>query len=93
MALRISAQTLAHLRTVGGGFLAMRRTAHCSHLVGLVAVLAISGAGGVRIDCSRDSDLVIMSRPQSKPFWRLFSRKTAERVIDSLGCGILVLRE
>lgn len=45
MALRISAQALAHLRSDGGGFFAMRRWAHRTHLTALLTILAACGAG------------------------------------------------
>lgn len=43
MALRTDALTLAHLRSAGGGFLAMRRWRHRTHLAGLLVALAAAG--------------------------------------------------
>ena len=48
MALRISAQALAHLRTVGGGPFAMRRWAHRTHLAGLLLLAATACGRGSR---------------------------------------------
>ena len=39
---RIEALPLAHLRSVGGGFFAMRRWAHRTHLAGFIAALAVA---------------------------------------------------
>lgn len=40
-----SAQTLSHLRSVGGGIFAMRPAAHSTHLAGLLLALAACGTG------------------------------------------------
>ncbi len=40
-----SAQTLSHLRSVGGGIFAMRLVAHSTHLAGLLLALAACGSG------------------------------------------------
>ena len=40
-----------------------------------------------------DFDLVIVSRPRPERFWRLFSKRTAQRVIDRAECGVLAVRE
>ncbi len=40
-----SAQTLSHLRSVGGGIFAMRPVAHSTHLAGLLLALAACGSG------------------------------------------------
>jgi nucleotide-binding universal stress UspA family protein len=42
---------------------------------------------------THDADLVIMGRPRSQRWWRLFSKKTAQRVIDQAECGVLVVQE
>jgi nucleotide-binding universal stress UspA family protein len=38
-----------------------------------------------------DFDLVVLSRPRVKPVWRLFSKKTAQRVMDRARCEVLVV--
>src|SRR5438067_4984312 len=48
VALRTEAQALAHLRSVGGGFFAMRRWTVRAHLAGLVALAAAACARGER---------------------------------------------
>ncbi|HVH66483.1 MAG TPA: helical backbone metal receptor [Gemmatimonadales bacterium] len=57
MALRTKAQALAHLRSVGGGFFAMRRWAHRTHLAGLLASLAAACGTGGRSSASRSLTL------------------------------------
>jgi nucleotide-binding universal stress UspA family protein len=44
-------------------------------------------------DRTPDFDLVIVSRPRSQPFWKLFSKKTAQRVIDRAQSGVWVIQE
>jgi iron complex transport system substrate-binding protein len=48
VALRTQAQTLAHLRSVGGGFFAMRRWTVRTHLAALVALAAVACGRGER---------------------------------------------
>jgi nucleotide-binding universal stress UspA family protein len=38
-------------------------------------------------------DLVMMSHPRPQPFWRLFSRKTIQRVIAQSQCEVVVVQE
>lgn len=45
MALCAHAQTLSHLRSVGGGIFAMRPAAHSTHLAGFLLALAACGTG------------------------------------------------
>ncbi|HWI58845.1 MAG TPA: universal stress protein [Bacillota bacterium] len=40
---------------------------------------------------SHDFDLVIMGRPRSQHFWKLFNKKTAQRTIEEAECGVLVV--
>jgi nucleotide-binding universal stress UspA family protein len=42
---------------------------------------------------TRDFDLVIMGQPRPKPFWRLFSKRTAQRVVDRAECGVLLVEQ
>ncbi len=41
----------------------------------------------------QDSDLLVVGRPQPKPFWRFFSKETARRTMERAECGVLVVRE
>lgn len=42
---------------------------------------------------ARSCDLLIMTKPRPKPFWRLFSKKTTQRVMEQAECAVLVVQE
>lgn len=45
------------------------------------------------VERSRQADLVILGRDKPKPVWKLFSKHTAQRVIEHAECPVLVVRE
>ncbi len=43
------------------------------------------------VDLSRDFDLVVLGRNQSKRKWKLFSHHTGERVVEHSDCPVMVV--
>ena len=45
------------------------------------------------IERSHQADLVILGKPCHKPGWKLFSKQTAERVIENAACPVIVVQD
>jgi len=45
------------------------------------------------LEKSRQADLLILGKPRPKPGWRLFSRHTAQKVIDNAPCPVIVVQD
>ncbi len=58
-----------------------------------VRALLVEGLPPAEIlKCARDSSaLLVVRRPHPKPFWKLFSKRTAQRVLDEAECAVLVV--
>ena len=45
------------------------------------------------IEKSREVDLLVVGKPGPKPGWKLFSKRTAERVIEHAACPVIVVQD
>jgi nucleotide-binding universal stress UspA family protein len=44
-------------------------------------------------EAARPSEVIVIGKARPKPFWHLFSRRTAEAVLEKAPCPVLVVQE